>query len=90
MTSLNVSLPEPLKKYIERQTRQGGYSTPSEYMRDLIRADQRQKTRDRVEALLLEGLESGTATEMTEEDWADIRGEGLSRMKKRPNETRRR
>jgi antitoxin ParD1/3/4 len=90
MTSLNVSLPEPLKKYIERQTRQGGYSTPSEYMRDLIRADQRQKTRDRVETLLLEGLESGTATEMTEEDWAEIRGEGLSRMKKRPNETRRR
>jgi antitoxin ParD1/3/4 len=90
MTSLNVSLPESLKKYIERQTRQGGYSTPSEYMRDLIRADQRQKARDRVEALLLEGLESGPATEMTEEDWADIRGEGLSRMKKRPNETRRR
>jgi|HubBroStandDraft_1064217.scaffolds.fasta_scaffold401138_1 antitoxin ParD1/3/4 len=90
MTSLNVSLPEPLKKYIERQTRQGGYSTPSEYMRDLIRADQRQKARDRVEALLLEGLESGPATEMTDDDWADIRNEGLSRMKKRPSESRRR
>jgi len=85
MTSLNVSLPEPLKKYIERQTRQGGYSTPSEYMRDLIRADQKQKAGERVEALLPEGLESGPATEMTDEDWVDIRREGLTRTKKRPN-----
>jgi antitoxin ParD1/3/4 len=87
MTSLNISLPEPLKKYIERQTRQGGYSTPSEYMRDLVRADQKQKARERVEMLLLEGLESGPATEMTSGDWADVRREGSKRMKKRLNET---
>ena len=69
-----------------RQTRQGGYITPNEYMRDLIRADQKQKARERVEALLLEGLESGPATEMTDEDWADIRRQGLTRTKKRPND----
>jgi antitoxin ParD1/3/4 len=87
MTSLNISLPEPLKKYIERQTRQGGYSTPSEYMRDLIRADQKQRARERIEALLLEGLGSGPSIEMTSGGWADIRREGSKRMKKRPDQS---
>jgi len=35
MTSMNISLPEELKEYIEEQT-QRGYSTPSEYVRELI------------------------------------------------------
>ena len=35
MTSMNISLPQELKKYIERQIKTG-YSTPSEYVRDLI------------------------------------------------------
>jgi len=39
MTSMNISLPEELKEYVERRT-QNGYSTPSEYVRELIRADQ--------------------------------------------------
>ncbi len=83
MTSLNISLPEVLKEFVEKQVRQGGYSTPSEYVRELIRTDQKRKTRDRLEALLQEGLESGPATEMTDEDWTDIRREGRARLKKR-------
>ena len=59
-------------------------------MRDLIRADQKQKARERIEALLLEGMESGQATEMTSEDWADIRRDGLAQLKKRSTESKRR
>src|ERR1035438_2321984 len=44
MTSMNVSLPEELKEYVETQTRQG-YSTPSEYVRELIREDQKRRAR---------------------------------------------
>ena len=40
MTSTNVSLPEELKDYVEAQTRRD-YSTPSEYVRELIREDQK-------------------------------------------------
>jgi Arc/MetJ-type ribon-helix-helix transcriptional regulator len=39
MTSMNISLPQELKEYIEQQTKIG-YSTPSEYVRELIRGDQ--------------------------------------------------
>ena len=37
MTSLNISLPEPLKQYVERQVASGDWGTPSEYVRELIR-----------------------------------------------------
>jgi antitoxin ParD1/3/4 len=45
----------------------------SEYFRELLRADQRRKTEAKIEALLLEGINSGPATPMTEQDWAGIR-----------------
>ena len=39
MTSLNISLPEPLKEYVEGQVASGDRGTPSEYIRELIRQD---------------------------------------------------
>ena len=58
MTSMNISLPEGLKEYVEQQTH-GGYSTPSEYVRALIREDQKRRAKEQLDALLLEGLNSG-------------------------------
>lgn len=80
MTSLNVSLPEPMKKFIEAEVRRGGYSTPSEYVRALVRAEQKRKAEDHLERLLLEGLESGESAPMTGKDWHDIRREGLAQL----------
>jgi len=39
MTSLNISLPEALKQYVEGQVASGDWGTPSEYVRELIRQD---------------------------------------------------
>jgi antitoxin ParD1/3/4 len=39
MTSLNISLPEALKRYVEGQVASGDWGTPSEYVRELIRQD---------------------------------------------------
>jgi len=43
MTSLNISLPEPLKEYIEGQVASGDWGTPSEYIRELIRQDKERR-----------------------------------------------
>ena len=52
---MNISLPEPLKQYIETQAEQGQYSTVSEYLRELIRADRDKKAlRDKI----IKGIES--------------------------------
>ena len=72
MTTMNISLPDELKAFVETQVSQGGYSTTSEYLRSLIREDQKQRARQELEAKLLEGLR-GESSEMTAQDWADLR-----------------
>lgn len=67
MASLNISLPQSLKEYVEAQVESSGYSTPSEYIRTLLRDDQKRRAEDRLEALLLEGLESGEPIPVTPE-----------------------
>ncbi len=71
-----------MRTYIEEQVAQGGYSSVSEYFRELVRQDQKQRAKERLEAMLLEGLNSGNATEMTVQDWEDIRQTIRQRMKK--------
>lgn len=72
MKSMNISLPDSMRTYVENQVASGGYSTASEYFRQLVRADQKRQANERLEALLLEGLESGIATPMSDGDWHDI------------------
>ena len=43
MTSLNISLPEALKSYVEGQVASGDWGTPSEYVRELIRQDKERR-----------------------------------------------
>ncbi|MCE2905008.1 MAG: type II toxin-antitoxin system ParD family antitoxin [Anabaena sp. CoA2_C59] len=73
MKSMNISLPDTMGDYIEEQVAQGGYSSASEYFRELVRQDQKQRANERLQTMLLEGLNSGNATEMTAQDWEDIR-----------------
>jgi antitoxin ParD1/3/4 len=78
MTSMNVSLPEPMKRFVEEQVEQGAYSTPSEYVRALIREAQAKAERKALEAKLLAGLES-PVSEKTAQDWAALRQRILER-----------
>ena len=58
MSTMNVSLPEAQKSYVERQCTDGRYASASEFIRDLIRKDQ---DRQRLRALVLEGMASPPA-----------------------------
>ena len=76
MATMNISVPDEMKAFVEEQTAKKGFGTVSEYMRHLIRGVQlRQAERQRVDALLLAGLESGPATPLTSVDWESIRQE---------------
>jgi antitoxin ParD1/3/4 len=57
MTSLNISLPDPLKAYVEDRVSSGDFGTPSEFVRNLIRQDKEQR-RSRLETELLDALQS--------------------------------
>jgi antitoxin ParD1/3/4 len=82
MQSMNISLPEPLKEFVDGQIASGRYSSASEYVRELIRDDEKRKAEERLESLLLEGL-SGDESKLTRKDFADIRAEALALVKKK-------
>ncbi len=60
MTTMNISLPETMKSFVDHQVQDGGYSTSSEYVRDLIRKDQVRLAEQHLTTLIVEGLESGS------------------------------
>ncbi|TKD13838.1 type II toxin-antitoxin system ParD family antitoxin [Rhodobacter capsulatus] len=60
MATMNVSLPDPMKAWVEAQTQDGRYSNASDYVRDLIRRDQdRQQAIADLQQIVDEGLASG-------------------------------
>lgn len=73
LTSMTVSLPASQKAYVKAQATASGCSTPSEYIRRLIHADQLAREQAELERRIFEGL--GTPSrEMTPEDWQELRG----------------
>jgi antitoxin ParD1/3/4 len=80
MQTMNISLPETLKDFVDQQIAAGRYSTASEYVRELIRNDEKQKAEDQLSTLLREGLQSDE-TALTRDDWKAIRAEALARVK---------
>lgn len=74
MATMNVSLPELMKDWVEAQIESGKYASSSDYVRDLIRKDQ--ESREKIEALqaaINQGLESGTSAQTLDEIWASVK-----------------
>lgn len=82
METMNISLPENLKGFVDSRVKAGGYSSVSEYVRDLVREDQKKQTQESLEALLLEATHPGR--EFTKADWETLRRELARRLAKRP------
>jgi antitoxin ParD1/3/4 len=72
MTSLNISLPEALKAYVEGQVASGDWGTPSEYVRELIRQDKERRLANLEQELL-----AGAKGNKIEVRLSDIRKKGL-------------
>jgi len=70
--TISFAIPEPIVEYIDNRVATGGYGNRSEYIRDLVRIDQREQAKRRLRELVTEGLASGSATPMSASDWADM------------------
>lgn len=80
MATMNVSLPDPLKQFVDEEVREGGFASTSDYMRDLIRQRQREKAAAFLRQLIAEGLASGPAKPVTDETFAQMRKQLRERM----------
>jgi antitoxin ParD1/3/4 len=70
MSTMNISLPEGLKDFVDQQVTDGGYGTSSEYVRELIRRDQ---DRLRLRGLLLAGAGSSSTSPVDEAYFEGLR-----------------
>ena len=73
---MNISLPDDMKAYVDEQVRLKGYSSSSEFIRDLIR--QRRNEIEELRAKIIEGMESGDP-QSAEEVIARLRARLLAR-----------
>lgn len=68
--TMNISLPELLKKFVDGRVKRGGYSGVSDYVRELIRADQQSVAAEHLRGLIAEGLASGAPVVVDAKYWA--------------------
>lgn len=67
--TIHISLPESLKEYMDKRITEEHYATLSDYVRALVREDQKRQAEDRLEKLLLEGLDSGRGVQYGTKEW---------------------
>jgi antitoxin ParD1/3/4 len=70
--SLTISLPRAMKTFIKAKVREGRFSTPSEYIRSLIRSDQETSEQHALEAFVRRGVRVKELPELSEKDWASV------------------
>lgn len=70
MTTMNVSLPDDLKHFVDAQVDHGNYGSTSEYVRELIRRDQ---SRRQLRSALLDGARSPIAASSDAAYFASLR-----------------
>ena len=71
MSTMNISLPETLKSFVDDQVNQRGYGTSSEYVRELIRKDQ---DRQQLRTMLLAGASSAPTATVDSDYFESLRG----------------
>jgi antitoxin ParD1/3/4 len=69
--NINIDIPDKLRVYVEAQVMTGAYNSIGEYFLDLVQQDQKRKAQEKLEALLLEGINS-PGQEVTPEYWQNL------------------
>ena len=82
MATMNVSLPDQMKEWVEEQVKTGRYGNSSDYVRDLVRKDQeRAEAVEEFDQLIREGLDSGISELTVEEAFAQARHRAMKGLK---------
>ena len=87
-TTMNISLPETLKTFVDMTISVEGYGTASEYIRELIRQDQKKKEQEKLEKVLLKALSSGESGELNDQVWDNLKAKVQANLEKSGNKQR--
>jgi antitoxin ParD1/3/4 len=75
--TMSFALPENMRDYIDARVSDGSYGNTSEYLRELIRRDQREQAAQRLRNLIADGLASGDGREATDDVISEMRERAL-------------
>lgn len=79
MATMNISLPDAMKDWVEGQAETGRYSNSSDYVRDLIRRDQERAAKTaQLQALITDALASGVSEKSFDEIIEEARREAIA------------
>ena len=82
MATMNISLPDQMKAWVEAQTADGRYSNTSDYVRDLIRREQIKADKiAHMQKLIDEAYASGVSNLTVDEIFAEARAEAVARTR---------
>ena len=79
MTTINISLPDQMKEFVDEEMGEGGYRDPSDYFNALLQEQLQRKAEQKLERLLREGLATESLP-VDKKDWEYIRAELESRV----------
>ena len=80
MTTMNISLPEKLKVFVDERVANAGYGTSSEYLRELIRRDQ---DRLKLRSLILQGAKAQVTGEADAQYFLNLRNQANKNLTQR-------
>ena len=76
MATMNISVPDPMKDWVQSQVNRGTYANTSDYVRDLIRQDQHQHSKlEMLQAAITAGIESGVSDKSFDQIIEQVRHE---------------
>lgn len=82
MATMNISLPDQMKEWVERQVATGRYANASDYMRDLVRKDQLHvEAVAKLQKIVDDALASGISERSVDEIFADARRKAIEAIK---------
>ncbi len=73
-TTMNISLPDSMKAFVDERVKARGYGSHSEYLRDLVRKDELEAAKDKLRAMVAEGLGSPPG-----QPWGELKASLLAR-----------
>ena len=83
MDTMDFSVPEHFRAFVQTRIQEGGFESASDYLQQLIEADEQRQSRNWLDAELQKGIESGPAEPMTADDWESLRNEVRDRIEAR-------
>lgn len=75
ITTMNISLSQDMRGFVERRMKERGFTNASEYVRSLVRSDEDAAAESQLERILLEGLKSGKSSALSGKSVEKLRGE---------------